>query len=143
MRRSGIDSTPLEFSDLKGVAGFDIPSTVITEISGGPRPVSQGLTLDNGGASPKARKLLGWFRRASIEEPKRRSCVEEEDHIGIIAAADSRTGQSVETTQTAGTGITVSYDIRRTVEEIRPGSSLHNANGVGIESLPSRKDDIV
>jgi hypothetical protein len=118
IRRSTL-STPLEFADLKRLPGIDGPSTVTTEITGGPRPVSQDLILDNEGASPKARKLLGWFRRASIDEPRRRSGVDEEN-IGLYGTASPRKDRSMETTTT---GITVSYDIRRTVEEMRRESS--------------------
>ena len=91
------------------------------------------------GPSPKARKLLGWFRRASIEDARRRSGIEEED-IGLstVAAPPSRVSHSAETTNT---GITVQYDIRRTVEELRSESSSQGDHDTitGIDLLDSGK----
>jgi hypothetical protein len=130
IRRSGI--IPLQFDDLKGVPGIDQPSTVTTEITGGPRPISHDLKHDTG-ASPKARKLLGWFRRASYDEQRRRSGIEEEDNGRQSPEDAPRAGHSVETTATR---ITVSYDIRRTVEELR-----HESLGDG--SVVRGGDDIV
>ncbi len=134
----------IAFDDFKGVPGVDLPSTVTTEITGGPRHMTHVHDSKNEaeGASPKARKLLGWFRRASIEEPRRRSGIEEED-IGLstVAAPPSRVSHSVETTTT---GITVQYDIRRTVEESRSESSSQGDHDTitGIDPLDSDKHTV-
>lgn len=119
-----------------------MPSTVTTEITGGPRHMTHDSKHEAEGASPKARKLLGWFRRASIEEPRRCSGIEEED-IGLnnISSAPSRASHSVETTNT---GITVQYDIRRTVEELRSESTSSRGDHdtiTGIDPIDPRKHD--
>src|SRR5208282_5489812 len=106
----------IQFDDLKGAPGIDVPNTVTTEISAG--PPAYPIKPDTTGPSPKARKVLGWFRRASIEEPSRLNGPEEED-MGLNNEPP-RASHSVETT---ATGITVQYDIRRTVEELRRESS--------------------
>ena len=93
-----------------------MPSTITTEITGGHLSVKHNAE----GASPKARKLLGWFRRASIEEPSHPMSGVEEDDVGFNNMPPARTSHSVETTNA---GITVQYDIRRTVEELRRESS--------------------
>jgi hypothetical protein len=129
MRNSAINPIPLQFVDLKAM-GIDMPSTVTTEITGGPLPIFHNQAHDTEGASPKARKLLGWFRRASYEEPRRRSGIEDEE-VGV-PRSPVRANHSLETTTT---GITVSYDIRRTVEEMRRESSSQGS--------PPGKDDIV
>jgi hypothetical protein len=93
-----------------------MPSSVSTEITGGHLSTKHGTE----GASPKARKLLGWFRRASIDEPSRRMSGVEEDDVGFNQMPPTRESHSDETTNT---GITVQYDVSRTVEELRRESS--------------------
>jgi hypothetical protein len=144
--RDRVSPTALNFDDLKGVPGVDLPSTVTTEITGGPRPLSHDPKNEEG-PSPKARKLLGWFRRASFEEPRRRSGIEEEDvglhALGQIPGAGG-VNASLETTRGASTttGITVQYDIRRTVEELRRESSSQEGDCITcIDEVDSRKED--
>lgn len=122
-----------------------MPSTVITEITGGPRPVSHDAKNEEG-PSPKARKLLGWFRRASFEEPRRRGGIDEED-VRLNTLGQVPTGgvnSSLETTRGANTtgGITVQYDIRRTVEELRRESSSQEGDCITcMDESDSRKED--
>ena len=118
-------------------------STVTTEITGGPRHMTHESKREAEGASPKARKLLGWFRRASIEEQQRRCSGIEEEDIGLnsMSAQPSRQSHSVETTNT---GITVQYDIRRTVEELRRESSSQGDHDTitGIDPIDPHKHDL-
>lgn len=125
---------PLQFDDLKGAPGIELPNTVVTEISGG--PPSYPAKPDTTGPSPKARKLLGWFRRASIDEPRRMSGPEEED-VGLNNEPP-RASHSVETTNT---GITVQYDIRRTVEELRSESSSQEGDCATCMDLTDHRKD--
>jgi len=133
----------IPFDDLKGVPGVDQPSTVTTEITGGPRHMSNDSKREAEGASPKARKLLGWFRRASIEEHQRRCSGVEEEDVGLNTAHghSSRASHSNETTNT---GITVQYDIRRTVEELRRDSSSRGDHDTitDIDPIDPHKHDI-
>ena len=109
-----------------------MPNTVTTEITGGDHSIKHSAE----GPSPKARKLLGWFRRASIEEPSRPRSGAEEDEVGFNHMPPSRASQSNETTNT---GITVQYDIRRTVEELRCDSSSQEDDLV--IDMSDHKDD--
>lgn len=108
-----------------------MPSTVTTEITAG----HYSMKHDAEGASPKARKLLGWFRRASIEESSHRMNGAEEEDVGFNHMPPARPSNSVETTNT---GITVQYDIRRTVEELRSESS--SQEGDLIVDMSDHKD---
>ena len=110
-----------------------MPSTVTTEITGG------GGGEQSQGASPKARKLLGWWRRASIEQHQPMS--ELEDHVGMGGPNPPlRVNHSADT---SNTGITVQYDVRRTVEELRPESSSQEVDciTIGDETKPPHKSD--
>jgi hypothetical protein len=111
--RSAYLSNPIAFEDVKSMPGVDMPNTVTTEITAGGGGGNQG-------ASPKARKLLGWWRRASIEDDHRRTSGVEEEYVGMGTNNPPRLSHSVDTTNT---GITVQYDVRRTVEELRRESS--------------------
>jgi hypothetical protein len=124
IHRSAVAPSPAGVSDIKAAAGIDIANTVTTEITAGPPPIVH----DAEGASPKARKLLGWFRRASIDEPRRMSGAEEED-VGLNNDAAPRANHSVETSNTA---ITVQYDVRRTVEDVRGESSSQEEECIDI-----------
>ena len=112
-----------------------MPNTVTTEISGG--PPSFPIKLDTTGPSPKARKLLGWFRRASVEE-RRGSAGPEEEDLGLNNQ-HPRASHSVETTNT---GITVQYDIRRTVEELRPESSSEEGDCATCMDLADHRKEV-
>jgi len=113
-----------------------MPSTVTTEITGGGGQQSQG-------ASSKARRILGWWRRASIEEPGRMNELEE-NNVGMGGPNPPlRVGRSVDTTNT---GITVQYDVRRTVEEVRCESSSQEGDcitciDIGDDTKPPPKSD--
>jgi hypothetical protein len=90
------------------------------------------MKLGAEGPSPKARKLLGWFRRESIEEPSRRMSGVEEDEVGFNHMPPA-------TVETTNPGITVQYDIQRTVEELRRESS--SQEGDTIVDMSDQKDD--
>ena len=122
--------------DLKGVGRVEGPSTVVTEITGGPRPSMTDLKASEG-ASPKARKLLGWFRRASIDETELRQMRSTDEEEGGGEQQPPRASHSVDT------GITVQYDVRRTVEELRRESSSGEVDCVTcIDIKDHRKDDV-
>jgi hypothetical protein len=113
-----------------------MPNTVTTEITSEPYSSTKH---DVEGPSPKARKLLGWFRRASIDEPRRMSGVEEED-IGLNPPPP-RVSRSADT---ANTGITVQYDVHRTVEDLRGESSSQEGDCVTCTDVSEhRKHDDV
>lgn len=121
--------------DLKGVGRVEGPSTVVTEITGGPRP-SMTDVKPSEGASPKARKLLGWFRRASIEEAELEQMRSTDDEA---AGGD----QPPRASHSVDTGITVQYDVRRTVEDLRRESSSGEVDCVTcIDIKDHRKDDV-
>lgn len=93
------------------------------------------MKLGTEGPSPKARKLLGWFRRESIEEQSRRMSGVEEDEVGFNRMPPATGSHAAETTNP---GITVQYDIRRTVEELRRESS--SQEGDTIIDMSDQKD---
>jgi len=95
---------------LKGVNGTEGPNTITTEITSGPCTRSG----KSDGDGNKARKLLGLFRRESMEEQKKRSVDEDDTALNEVSDAPLRPGPSK---APAPNGITVQYDIRRTVED--------------------------
>lgn len=122
------------------------PNTITTEITSGPRPGSGKPEAE--GPSPKARKLLGWFRRASIEEQKHKKSIQDEQEGGMNdrPSAPSRVSRSTDGAPAAG--ITVQYDVRRMVEDVRGGEdSTSSQSGDCItcieEESVHRKDDLV
>jgi hypothetical protein len=123
----------LDIDDIKGLPGIDSSGTVTTEITAGGLNVPKHDTV---GASPKARKLLGWFRRASIDDPRRTSVIEEED-LGLNSMSPDGAGHS----EVTNTGIMVQYDVSRTVEEVRTDISSHE--GSSIDLSDPRKEDVV
>jgi hypothetical protein len=113
-RRSAVHGT-FALDDLKGVPGMDAPNTITTEITSGPRPDFK--TEDVEGSAPKARKLLGLFRRESIDEKKKG---DDEDNVGLHERA-TMPSRNAAVGETDPNGITVQYDVTRTVEDMMNG----------------------
>lgn len=65
------------------------------------------------------------------------SGVEEED-VGLDSSTPARVSHSVETTNT---GITVQYDVSRTVEELRRESSSREGDTVTCTDISDRQKD--
>jgi hypothetical protein len=95
--------------------------------------------------SPKARRLLGWFhRRTSVEDTKGKDSIIEEDDVEPMERPSLPTRVSHSTDMTSATGITVHYDIRRTVEDVRE-ESTNSSSGDCITVIEEEKpkDDMV
>jgi hypothetical protein len=110
-RRSGVHGT-LALDDLKPVSGMEVLNTIKTEITSRPRAARTNEKGD--GPAPKARKLLGLFRRESIDEQKN----DEDDDVGIHDKTNLASGTD---NVSDPNGITVQYDVTRTVEDLRNG----------------------
>jgi len=118
----------MAFDDLKGVPGLDGPNTITTEITSVPRSNDKAGMEDR---SPKARKLLGLFRRTTVEEDNHKRSLVDESELGINNGPNLPSRISHSTDVTAPNGITVQYDIRRTVEDAREqmGESTSSLSG--------------
>ena len=114
--------------------GVEFPS-VTTEVTGGPI-----LRSDNGKSNPepsrKARKLLGWFRRESIEQPMQRRYIDEDD---MELNKDPQTVGASHSATTANAGITIQYDVTRTVEELTREGSKESGDCVTCVDIPDHQ----
>jgi hypothetical protein len=92
--------------------GVDFPNTVVTEIDCGPPTDSKGILS-------KAFDLAGRMSKASF-------------HTASGHMRSHSSGDEIELHHRSDGGITVSYDVWRTVEEVRRDSSVQENSIEGI-----------